>query len=98
MKWIVTKEALVGVVRTAMAYIWVYLFSTFPGAQSWLESQGLYESLEGFVSGGFVLFVGTLLYAGIRWAAENPRLEWIGYLLVFNDKPSYNSTSSAGSG
>lgn len=85
--WIVTKEALVGVVRTAMAYVWVWLVSLFPGVQSWLESQGLYDSLENFVSGGFVLFVGTLLYALIRWGAE----KWpkIGYLLIFNTKPEY---------
>lgn len=89
MQWIVSKEAIVGIVRTAMAYIWVWLLTAVPFIDSWLQDTGLVDEVEGFIQVGFIPVVGTLLYSVIRWLAENPKFQWLGYLLVFNSKPEY---------
>lgn len=79
--WIVTKEALAGIVRTFMPYVWAWLLSVVGGID-WLA-----DLLPSVPPEGLILIVGTVLYAGIRWAAE--KWGWIGYFLVINQKPEY---------
>jgi hypothetical protein len=95
MKWIVTKEAVVGIVRTGMAYLWALLLAQVPFIQSFLVDEGWFDAVDGFVSGGFVLLAGTVIYSLIRWLAENPKFEFLGYLLVFNDKPTYTDAPAS---
>jgi len=87
--WIVTKEAVVGIVRTGVMYLYALLIANFPIVNSWLTENGLSDEVQGFVSGAFVVTVGTLAYAAVRWGAE----KWpnVGYLFVFNTKPSYDA-------
>ncbi len=86
--WVVSKEALIGVTRTAITYLYAFVLSQFPLVNSWLVDNGLSGETQAFISGTFVVVVGTLLYTGIRAAAE----KWpkVGFLLVFNTKPTYS--------
>jgi len=85
--WIVTKEALIGVVRTGIMYVYALLLTNVPVIDSWLQDNGLSDQVQNLVSGVVVVTLGTLLYAGVRWAAE----KWpsLGYLFIFNTKPEY---------
>jgi hypothetical protein len=87
--WILTKEAVTGVVRTVMPYLYALLLGQLPFINSFLVDNGWSEAAQGFVSGGFVLVVGTFVYGAIRWAAE--KYPQLGVLLVFNTKPSYEA-------
>lgn len=75
-----TKESVVAVVRTAMAYVYATLL--FPVAN------GLGVSLPEEPDNWVVLLVGTAIYQAIRWVAE--KVPAVGYLLVFNTKPEYD--------
>ena len=86
--WIVTKEAVVGIVRTGVTYAYATLLAKIPAVDSWLTDNGLADGVKTFLETVFVVAVGTILYAVIRWAAE----KWpnAGRLLIFNTKPSYD--------
>ena len=85
--WIVTKEALTGIVRTVMPYIYAALLGQLPFINDWLVANDWADAVQGFVSGAFVVVVGTVIYGAIRWAAE--KWPWIGNLLVVNKAPDY---------
>lgn len=85
--WIVTKEAIISIVRTGVTYLYALLLIQFPAVNSWLDAASAGEGTSQFVTGAFVVIVGTGIYGGIRWAAE--KWSWIGYLLVINQKPRY---------
>ena len=78
MKWIVPREAVTGVTRTGVAYLYALLLVQIPAVEQLLGD----GSLE-----LFVVAAGTAIYTGVRWAAE--RWPVVGYLLVFNTKPDY---------
>lgn len=86
--WIVTKEALTGIVRTVVMYLYALLLVQLPWLNDWLTNEGWADEANAFVSGSVVIALGTALYGGVRWAAEKwPQL---GYLFIFNTKPSYD--------
>lgn len=91
--WIVTKEALIGVVRTVVMYLYALLLSQLPWLNDWLVNEGWADEVNNLVSGAFVVALGTALYAAVRWAAE----KWpsLGYLFIFNTKPAYDEGESA---
>lgn len=85
--WIISKEAVVGIVRTFVPYVYAALLGQLPFVNDFLVENDWADDVQGFVSGSFVIVVGTLVYAAIRTAAE----KWpqAGLLLVFNTKPEY---------
>ena len=93
--WIVTKEAIIGVTRTAMGYIWAWLLTVLAG-WSWLMELTIFgwpagDAILGWINGvdpvAFALVGGTIIYGAIRWLAE--KWPWVGRFLVFNVKPEY---------
>ena len=91
--WIVTKEALIGVVRTVVMYVYALLLTRIPVVNEWLINEGWADEVQNFVSGSVVVLLGTALYAAVRWAAEKwPQL---GYLFIFNTKPAYDENVGA---
>jgi hypothetical protein len=86
--WIVTKEAVTAIVRTFVPYVYAALLGQVPFINDFLVDNNWADEMQGFVSGGFVVIVGTVVYAAIRAAAEKwPQL---GYLLVINKAPAYD--------
>ena len=85
--WIVTKEALIGIVRTVVMYVYALLLAQLPWLNEWLVNEGWADEANQLVSGAFVVALGTALYAAVRWAAE--RWPALGYLFIFNTKPAY---------
>jgi len=80
--WLFTEEAATGIVRTLMAFAWTWAATNIPGVVDFVEGT-LHLTLE-----GFVLIGGTVLYTAIRALAE--KFPKVGYLLVFNKKPTYD--------
>lgn len=87
--WLLTREALIAVVRTGVAYLYALLIGKIPAINDFLMGNDLSETVEGFVNGAFVVVVGTLLYAAIRALAK--RFPVVGRLLIFTDEPEYAS-------
>lgn len=89
--WLLTKEAVVAIVRTAMPYVWAW-FLTFVATLDGLTSNPVGAFLLDWINGvdplAFAVIVGTVIYGAIRQLAE--KFPWIGYFLVFNSKPSYS--------
>jgi hypothetical protein len=84
LKFILTKEWVVGVTRTAVAYAYAFILAW--GMTQWPDF-ALWSWLPAEASDGFVLVVGTVIYGAIRSLAEKwPQL---GSLLIFNTKPQY---------
>lgn len=78
--WLFTEEAATGITRTLMGYVYGFLLIQIPDIVSFAEGIGITQE-------AMVLILGTLVYTTIRAAAE--KFPWLGYLLVFNKKPSY---------
>lgn len=87
--WIVTKEALIGITRTAVAYVYAWLLTSIPAVNDFLFANDLVDEADGLIA-IITVVIGTLLYSLIRWAAE----KWpaVGYFLIFNVKPEYAGT------
>ncbi len=86
--WVVSREAIIGVTRTAITYFYAFLLSQAPVVDGWLVGEGLSGEVQASISGTFVVVVGTAIYTAIRAAAEKwPR---VGRLLIFNTKPTYS--------
>ena len=90
--WIITKEAVIGIVRTAMPYVWAWLLALLTG-WDWFMGLSVADWVLGWIDSfdpmAYVAVIGTAAYGAIRWAAE--RWSWVGYLLVFNRKPHYET-------
>lgn len=86
--WIVTKAAVTSIVRTFVPYVYAALLGAVPVINDFLVDNNWADDVQGFVSGGFVVVVGTFVYAAIRAAAE----KWpqVGWLLVINTAPTYD--------
>jgi hypothetical protein len=80
--YLFTKENAYALVRTVATFVYAWAATSFPAVSDWVVSIGMDQ-------GTFVLLVGGLLYQGIRLAAE--KFGWLGYLLIFNTKPEYNT-------
>lgn len=78
--WLFTEEAATGITRTLMGYVYGFLLVQVPQVVSFADSIGITQEAT-------VLILGTIVYAAIRQLAE--KLPWLGYLLIFNKKPSY---------
>ena len=76
--WLFTKEAAIGIIRTIV-----------PGVYAWLLTQWptVTEVLPGIPPESLVVAIGAALYVTIRAVAE--KLPAVGYLLIFNQKPTY---------
>lgn len=83
----VTKQAMIALTRTVLPYIYAWLIGLLPFVQAFLDDIGAADDVEAFVTGPFVLIVGSLVYALIYWLSG--QWHWIGYLLVFPTKPEY---------
>ncbi len=82
--FVFSKENAVGLVRTFM-----------PGVYSWLVFQlngfdWLVDLLPDVPTETWIVLIGGLIYQIIRAAAE--KFPSVGYLLIFNTKPSYEGT------
>ncbi len=86
--WLFTKAAAIAVTRTGVAYLYALLLGKIPFINDFLVGNDLSETIEGFVNGGFVLVVGTLLYTAIRELAQ--RFPIVGRLLIFTNEPEYS--------
>jgi hypothetical protein len=75
-----TKENATGLVRTVVTFAYAWAATNIPAVSDWLEGVGLDAA-------SFTLIAGGLVYQAIRLAAE--KWGWLGYLLIFNQKPSY---------
>jgi len=88
--WLFTEEAATGITRTVVAFVWTWLLTVLAN-WDWLMAQSWADAVFGWINnvdtGAFVLVGGGLLYTAIRQAAE--KWGWVGYLLLFNKKPSY---------
>lgn len=78
--WLFTEEAATGITRTLMGYVYGFLLVQVPQVVSFADSIGVTQEAT-------VLILGTIVYTAIRQLAE--KLPWLGYLLIFNKKPSY---------
>lgn len=85
--WIVTREAVVGIVRTGVSYLYALLLSSVPFVNNLLTETGTADEVGTFIEGSFVVIAGTIIYSVIRWVAE--KFPAVGFLLVFNTKPTY---------
>ncbi len=74
-----TKESVVAVVRTAMAYVYASILTPI--------AANFEVVVPADPDPWVVAAVGTVLYQAIRWAAE--KIPAVGWLLVFNTKPHY---------
>lgn len=88
--WLFTEEAATGITRTVISYVWVWLLSLL-ASWPWLMEQSWGDAVLGWVNNldttTLVLVGGSALYTAIRALAE--KFPWVGYLLIFNKKPSY---------
>lgn len=80
LSYFTSKDNIISLVRTAMAYFWAFLLSKF----------AIEVSPE--LQAAFVLLIGTGIYQVIRVGAE--RWGWLGWLLGFNTKPEYPTTNT----
>lgn len=78
--WLFSEEAATGITRTLMAYVYGFLLVQVPQVVSFADGIGITQE-------AVVLILGTVVYTTIRAAAE--KFPWLGYLLIFNKKPSY---------
>jgi len=81
-----TREAAVGITRTVVAFFYAWLITKIPGVKTWVADNGFDVATLSVVLGG-------VLYTLIRQLAE--KWSWLGYVLVFNTKPTYSSDSSS---
>lgn len=95
--WLFTKEAAIGITRTAMAYVWAWGLTALAG-WDWLMSQSFGEAVLGWVNGldttAVVLIGGTAFYGLVRQLAE--KFPQVGYFLIFNTRPDYSEAIGVG--
>lgn len=85
-----TKENSIALVRTVITFVYGWLLTQFPAVQEWIMSQEWLDANTAIAT--FVVVVGGLIYQVIRVLAE--KWGWVGYFLIFNEKPAYASTTS----
>lgn len=81
--WLFTKDAAYAIVRTVVTFAYGWIATNIPAVADILDTVGLSE-------GTAVLIIGGVVYTVVRQTAE--RWSWVGYLLVFNENPTYNNT------